>query len=258
MISLSRVIKSSFATTNLDEKRVIGIQNLKLSRDNHENNEADFNNLHLEAEAIIQEAERKAEQILLSAQSDLDNTLIEIENKRMQWDTERQHLQTLAKEEGFTIGLQEGRKEGLEQYKNHIAEARDIINLSQKEYHSLIDYSEETILKIGIKVAEKILSKQLDEKAEDFLLIVRKAIKEVSEYSQIQIYVHPRYFELLLNQKEELKNLYNKDTDISIFPNEDLPETGCMIESSFGRIDASVDSQLIEIKNKLLSLLAGD
>jgi flagellar assembly protein FliH len=258
MISLSRVIKSSFANTTLEEKRVIGIQNLRLSRDDSEEYEVDMTNLHVEAEAIIQEAKHKAEQILAKAQLELENTQAEIHNQKLHWESEKQHLYSLAKEEGRALGLEEGRHEGLEQYKSLIAEARDIIHLSKIEHTSLIESSEETILKLGVRVAEKIVNKQLAENQEEFLMIVKRAIKEVSEYTQIQIHVHPRYFELLLNQKEELKNLFNKETDISIFPNEELSETGCMIESSFGRIDASVDSQLIEIKNKLLSLLVGE
>ncbi|MBE4908730.1 flagellar assembly protein FliH [Bacillus luteolus] len=255
---MSRVIKSNFTNTTIDEKRIIALQKIKTSLNNQENIEVDFTKFHLEAEAIIQEAQRKAEHLLSSAKLDLEKTLEEIENQKLKWDSEKQELQALAKKEGYSYGLAEGKQEGLDEYKTLIAEAREIIDISKQEYSTLINSSEETILKIGLKVAKKIITKELNDNNEDFLLIVRKAIKEVSEYTQIQIQVHPRYFELLLNQKEELRNLFNKETELSIYPNEELQETGCVIESSFGRIDASVDSQLIEIKHKLLSLLVGE
>ncbi len=258
MISLSKVIKSNFTNTTIDEKRIIALQKIRTSHNDRDNIDVDLTKFHLEAEAIIQEAHRKAENVLSSAKLELEKTLEEIGNQKQKWDSEKQELQVLAKEEGYSYGLAEGKQEGLEQYKILIAEAREIIDLSKREYRTLIDSSEETILKIGLRVAKKIINKELDENNEAFLLIVRKAIKEVSEYTEIQIHVHPRHFELLLNQKEELRNLFNKDIGLTIYPNEELQETGCVIESSFGRIDASVDSQLIEIKHKLLSLLVGE
>ncbi|QOR68557.1 flagellar assembly protein FliH [Cytobacillus suaedae] len=255
---MSRVIKSNFTNTTIDEKRIIALQKIRSPQNDQENIEVDLTKFHLEAEAILQEAQRKADNLLSSAKLELEKTIEEIENQKLKWDSEKQELIALAKKEGYSLGIDEGKHEGLEQYKTLIAEAREIIDLSKQEYSTLIDSSEETILKIGLNVAKKIINKELNENNEDFLRIVRKAIKEVSEYTQIQIHVHPRYFELMLNQKEELRNLFNKETELSIYPNEELQETDCVIESSFGRIDASVDSQLIEIKHKLLSLLVGE
>ena len=56
------------------------------------------------------------------------------------------------------------------------------------------------------------------------------------------------YYQYLLSQKEELITIFSHETNLFIYPNEDLPEDGCVIESESGRLDASIDTQLLEIK----------
>ena len=41
----------------------------------------------------------------------------------------------------------------------------------------------------------------------------------------------------------------------TMYPNGELDEHACYIESENGRIDASIDSQLQEIKRKLMDIL---
>lgn len=52
--------------------------------------------------------------------------------------------------------------------------------------------------------------------------------------------------------------LFPKELDFYIYPDEELSEMDCIIESANGRIDASIDSQLEEIKNKLIELLESE
>jgi flagellar assembly protein FliH len=67
--------------------------------------------------------------------------------------------------------------------------------------------------------------------------------------------VNPSRYSFLLSRKDELIALFPREVDFYIYPDEDLLEEACLIESANGRIDASVDSQLDEIKNKLIDLL---
>lgn len=75
------------------------------------------------------------------------------------------------------------------------------------------------------------------------------------EQSEVKVYVHPFYYEMLVQQKDELRAVFNQPTDIFIYPDEQLTENGCVIETPFGRIDASVDTQLQQIKQQLLERL---
>ena len=76
-------------------------------------------------------------------------------------------------------------------------------------------------------------------------------------FSETQIHVHPNQYEFLLSKKEEILSIFTQDTNLVIYPDSDLSEGSCLIESPTGRIDAGIDTQLTEIKNALIESLEG-
>ena len=66
------------------------------------------------------------------------------------------------------------------------------------------------------------------------------------------------HYEELLSKKEELMTIFSNVVNLFIYPDSDLSEDSCLIESSSGRIDASIDTQLSEIKVKLTELLESE
>src|SRR5690606_25797646 len=116
---------------------------------------------------------------------------------------------------------------------------------------------EQTILSIGFKVAEKILHNQLNRDPEAILPLVRDAVFEAKEYHEIHIYIHPSKYPLLVEEKDELFAPLTQEKQMFIYPSPELPETGCIIETDGGRIDAGIDSQFQELKAKLFAIFSG-
>jgi len=108
-----------------------------------------------------------------------------------------------------------------------------------------------------MKVAGKILGKKISFE-EEFLGLVKRALKNARDYKNIQLHIHPNHFQFLLAQKEELAAVFPQEVDFYIYPDDEMPEDACIIESENGRTDASVDSQLNEIKLRLFELLEDD
>jgi flagellar assembly protein FliH len=258
MILLSRLIKSHYSNPQHEEKKIIQLQALtfnKIDQELPESPEAVALKIKAEADLVLQKARVTAEQMMNEAQMNLKQTQQHIEQLKMDWEAEREALFETVRQQGFQEGLKLGTEEGNKHLEELISEAKSIIEMAKTDYKSQVEQSEETILKLGLKIAEKILHVQLAEKQEDFIQIVKHAIKEVKDYADINIVVHPHMYELVFAQKDELKAMFNNDKNLYIYPDGELQETGCIIESSFGRIDASVDSQLAELKVKLLELL---
>lgn len=268
MILLSRVIKSPFAKTEEGNTRVISLKPFPCERtffeenndvDELTGNEFDLKEAEEQAEAIIREAEKEALTILKEAESRLQEIMHQIETEKENWETEKEHWIEVAKQEGYTEGLNLGKHDGFNEYKMLINLAKETVDLSKQDYLKNIEQSETTILHLGLKTAEKIIGFTLDLNPETFLNLVKRVIKEVKDHQDVRIHIHPVYYDLLLSQKEEIKNFFtNPTTELYIIPNDELEQTDCIIESSFGRIDASVDTQLHEMKSKLLQLLEGE
>ncbi len=266
---MSKVIKSPYTQTEEGQKRIIQLKPLSGSLpyldDSYNESEeiqektVDCKQAEAEAEEIIRNAEKEAISILRDAENKLQEIMHQIEVEKQNWEIEKEHWIEGAKQDGYAVGLESGKQDGINEFKTLINTAQDTVKLSKQDYLKNVVQSETTILHLGLKAAEKIIGFTMELNEDVFLNLVKQVIKEVKDQQDVQIHVHPLYYSLLISQKEEIKAYFNNPTaQIYIFPDDELNETGCIIESSFGRIDASIDSQLNELKLKLLQMLEGE
>lgn len=211
-----------------------------------------------EKKAILKSYEQEAQTIVQKAMHERDQVHHAIESEKEAWEQERLQWIEAAKKEGLELGLAEGRQQGYEEYAAAIAEARVVVEQSKTAAIEHVEKSEATILELAMKTAEKVLDMALKEDPAYFVPLVKMALKEARDYKEIQIQIHPSQYEMIVAQSDELEALFPTDAKFYIYPNEDLKVQQCFIESTNGRIDASVDSQLQEIKEKLFEILEGD
>jgi len=252
MILLSNVIKAPFTKTDHQNKKMIEIKHYFLKQ-------PDASPLDQEeqedAQMLIEQAKQEAQLIQQEAEQYYHSVKQQILQEQEQWQIEKQQLAAMAQQEGYEAGFVQGKEEALRQYQGLLHDARRIVETANEQFYEQIEAASETILLIGLKVAERILGEKRTESHEHFLSLVTRAMKEVREQAEVKIYVHPRYYEWLVQQKDELRAIFNQSTDLFIYPDEQLSENGCVIETPFGRIDASVDTQLQQIKQQLLERL---
>lgn len=253
MILLSNVIKSSLIEPKNHQKRVIGLKSLQTSGNKLPSQQ--LPDSEFLTQKLLDDAKEQADKIVQDAISYSNSLRQQVIVEKQNWEEEKQALFTKSSAEGFQTGLVEGREQGYQEYTSLLAEARQIIDASKHDYNQYLESSEEVIVKLAMTVAEKIIGVHLSENPDDFVYLTKNALKEVKEHSDITIQVHPLFYQVVVQRKEELSTVLNKETDLFIYPNEELNEQDCVIESSFGKVNASVDTQLSEIKEKLLSLL---
>jgi flagellar assembly protein FliH len=254
-ILLSNIIKSYSSEINEQSNRLITLKTLNRPQKTPELNEQEQQALNEVASSLIDEAKNQADKIMKQAEQEYQHHKDSLLNERSMWVEEKQRLIEEARKEGFEAGYIHGQKAGLDEYNEAILLANEIVNQARIDSITHIDSAEELILALSLKIAEKIIGQQLESDQSSFISLVKNGIKEVKDHSQISISVHPQYFQLLLSNKEELMTIMNRSNDLYIYANPEISVADCIIESSFGRVDASVDSQLAEIKDKLLMLL---
>ncbi len=252
MILLSRLIKSQY-TNHQEEGKKIAVQTIHALLQDKLNE----NNLELvnQSTFIIQSAKNEAEQIINNAMEESSIIQKQIQVEKHNWQQEREHLIEQARQEGYAEGLELGRQEALRQYQSIVEESNKVIDLAKREYDEKVQSADNAILELSVKIAEKIIASTLSESPEHFLPLVKKGLNEVKEYEHIKIHVHPHFYEFVLHQKEELRALLTNDTDFNIYANAELNEHDCIIESAYGRIDISIDTQLEQLKKQLIELL---
>ena len=258
MILLSRIIKSSWTNSEKTSKKTIHIIPLK-KIDSQSEEVQETVPSYEEIEAIYQKAQSEAEIIIINARNNAEAIMQQVEVAKNQWfEVERIKAEEEAKQIGYDEGFNVGKKQGYDEQQEKLEMAKQVVELAKKDYQHYIQSSEHTILELALRVSEKIINQELESNNEAFVQLVIGAIKEAREYQEVQLRVHPTQYETVLSYKEELLSIFPKETEFFIFPDDNLTPTSCMIETPSGRIDASIDSQMYEVKEKLFELLEGE
>lgn len=238
--------------------RVIQIKPIhNLHREEAEETNFDSSSLIDEVEHLKQEiAKQNAELQNLEEKKEalIQETQAVIKREQDSWQEEKEKLQEEARVEAYAEGLEKGKLEAQATYEQVLEQANAIIDVAKEEYHRVLDESEETIIDLSIYMAEKILKEQIERKPEHFINIVKGAISEIKDQSSITIFLHPHNYKAVMEEKSALETLLNGDTKLSIFVDHKLAENSCLIEHPLGQVDATVDTQLNEIRNVLINV----
>jgi len=83
------------------------------------------------------------------------------------------------------------------------------------------------------------------------LEIIKHALEDLKDRSNISIYVEPADYEFVSKRKEELEELLEADELISIYADQHLNQGDCVIKHPFGQLEVGIDVQLKQIKTAL-------
>ena len=175
---------------------------------------------HQEAARIIEEARKEAETLIFKAREEVDAIRAE------------------AREAGY--------REGLAEWETRLAEMRAALDQTLKDATPQIAH-------LAVRIAEKILRKHLDTDPESIVPMVQEALATARGYRGgfFVIRVHPEDVPALEGARERLLQLNPSWEALQIVGDEQMARGGCRIESDFGTIDASLETQLKAIEHLL-------
>jgi flagellar assembly protein FliH len=252
---LSRIIKHETSVIPEQGRQTIPLQQVEFKKEHHEEelvNETEASQL------VLSDAEDQASRIVEQANSELEKTMAEINQRRAAFEEERMQLIEEAKQAGYQDGFQKGEVDAISQYQSILDQANDIVSLAKQDYEEKIESSAEKIVELAFELAKRVWYSAEDTK-DQFLALVKQVISEVKEYDDISIYVDPEHYDHVMEYKDELIRILQKDTHLAIYSDEKAPKGTCYVETSFGKVEASVDTQMNQLKEKLLEVIdSGD
>lgn len=268
MILLSNVIKFTQYIA-LDDKKVVEVA-VKPELNAAQDDSSEVDNPHLEElneaiqikEQILQDAESFAEEQVKAAMEEAAAIRQQVQaESELWWNEQRQRdldLQNQLKDEGFQQGYQDGLKQSeaelREQYDGMLQEASQILDQAYILKQQIIQESEPFLIELSCSIAEKIVERQLTIESEWIVELVQKVLSRRREKGIITLCVAPAHFSNIQDAREELLLHIDSQAELQIIPDPSVHDQGCVVRSSFGSIDARIDTQLKEIKNALQHL----
>lgn len=267
---MSNVIKS-FAYYALDDKKLVETSTQFQFLNDHDASQQ----LTPEQQQEIAEATNLKDQILQDAESfaneQIQQAMQECTALREQtqeeinawWQTRRAEDEenvALSRQSGFDEGYQQGivhAEEVLRQeYSEMLTEAQGVLDQAYQLKQQIIQESEPFLIELSTSIAEKVIGRQLTLNPEWVIELIQTVLSRRREKGIIALCVAPSQFAYIQDAREELLTSIDSQAELQIIPDSTVQDRGCVIRSSFGSIDARIDTQLKEIKSALQQLAA--
>ncbi len=193
----------------------------------------------LEREHIIHEARKEAERLKQEAEEIL---------KRAKKEAEE------IESNAYAIGYEQGQKDGLEigkkQFEIGLQHLKDFLESFKEQTKELSKKYEAQMVQIALAVSKKIIEKEVQEDKALIGKVLRSTLDRTIEGSSLIIHMNPRDQENL--DEEFLKGLNSPGGNkIEIRPDDTVQRGGCMVETEFGLVDASIESKWISLLDDL-------
>lgn len=153
-------------------------------------------------------------------------------------------LRESAMKEGYQAGLEQAQAE-LQGIKETFAE---FMNAPQEVYEMLAP----NILEISVDIAQKIIKKETEQDPQVLINTVIDVLKGLAkDENKISLRVNPVQADAVKQQVPEILNLAGLDAKISVLADEEVTEGGCLVTTSNGIVDATIETQLSVISEAL-------
>jgi len=156
--------------------------------------------------------------------------------------------------EAYEKGFQQGQKDGLVMGKKRLEETarrlealiKSLSQLKKEVYRN----SERELVELATEIARKILLKELELDDTAILRTVRRAISFLNDRSNVRIRLNPSDMNKVAEVLSEIR-ADKKIEDVELVEDSAVERGGCILESGFGLVNATIEDQLSAISEEL-------
>ena len=256
MILLSSIIKAEYVIFDNRNKKQ-GNDHLHNQVSTHRE---DLFRIFNQREILLKEAEDKAFEIVSTAKKNAQCEIAECKKN--------------AYEDGYNAGMEIGKNKGylegydtgktkiseilLEQNKEKLNEIAELIETIESEKLKIISRYKNELTKLSIEIAEKIIRYEVDTKDDIVSGIIKNVIKDYRNVDWIKLYISGKDDAVSIQTDKKLINELKKIAkDVKIEVMDELEKGSAKVATADGIVEASIDTQLKNLKEMVLSEYAG-
>jgi type III secretion protein L len=143
-----------------------------------------------------------------------------------------------------------GAEDAMRQFYEHLLNARALRD-------STVADAERDLLRLAVKIAEKIVGREIERDDETLAHIVAAALRGARRHTNIVVRLNPTDMPQVKSREELLRRLTHA-AYFDFVADPGVGRGGCIIESDTGTIDAQLETQLRIIERALLALSSRD
>ena len=184
-----------------------------------------------------------------------NKTIIELKNRTEELENEILKI----REESYAEGHKEGRNAGHEETKKQIEDVAEEFAIMTQSLRDQFDQSlermNEPLLELAIKIAEKIIGKELqfvDKNDEVLIDQIKRMLSKVVNQNSITIRFNPNYLDWINKDHVQKELNITSNSGINFVSDDNLIAGECSLETEDFIIDGLLSRQMSNIKDKIL------
>ena len=193
---------------------------------------------------------------------DLDNIDFKQRQERRRGDRRRgfrriddRNLISRAREEADAIreaAAKEGYENGILQAQNDVAELKDSLKAFLSAKQEVFDYIAPDLLEISVDIAKKIIKKEIQQDPTIILENITELLKGLSkEENKVTLRVNPEQAMLVKQNVPQVLVAAASEAKVNVIPDENVTYGGCVVTTTNGIIDATIETQVSIISEAL-------
>lgn len=157
-------------------------------------------------------------------------------------------IQELAYKKAYSLGLLEGAEKALEEKKNEIGQ--HLISFDQalieiehlKE--NILQQCETALIKVVYDLASRIAMREISINREPIVQLLNDLALELQAADSITVKLNPSDFNFIEEMRVKNVKQAEKLERVKLIPQENIREGGCLIETNYGEIDATIEQRV--------------
>lgn len=203
-----------------------------------------------EEQALSERVQEQAAELLAKAQEQAQR---EKEEARSLAEKERAALLAAAGEEAERIreqarieGAERGRREKQAEISNGLQALADTLLELRQRHHTFLQESGQGLKLLAVDIAEKIIDQKIAEDDAALTGLVKKAVQSIRDADWITVEISANLPQLVQKLEEELgAGSSGARVEVAL---RDLPDSGVWVQTPDGAVDASLSTQVANLK----------
>ncbi len=152
-----------------------------------------------------------------------------------------------AYEKGFEQGEKDGRELGLKRLESATHQVKKVLLEIERQREEFHQTYENEILRLMLLIGKRIFRQELLGHENVILTVLQEAFQYVTDRGKVLVRLNPLDYQYLLARPGPVPFSLDEKERIKVIEDPSITRGGCLLETSFGEVDATFESQFDEM-----------
>ncbi len=157
-----------------------------------------------------------------------------------------------ARQEGYAAGYAEGRAQAERELRDLFSYAESTVREAAEARSQLLAESEETLVRLAVSVARRILTTELETRPERVVDVLRGALRKAFVRDRLQVVCNPADLQLIEDAGPTLSSHVGTLRNLELVGDRRIARGGVVVRTDAGDVDATLDAQLERLRDAML------